>query len=438
MIAAAGRSCAFVTFGCKINLYDTQAIREAILELGYEEVDAAAEPDVLVVNACTVTAHAGGKSSAAVRRLARRHPHAAIIVTGCLTEDERGALAEVPGVFHVVGNEEKDQIPALLQGFARRPVGARKHHDLRRLRASRFEHRTRAFLKVQDGCDEFCSYCIIPHLRGPSRSRELADVIAEAQRMAGAGHRELVLTGIHLSRFGRDLAGPERLVDLLALLLQIPGVLRLRLSSIGEGAFTESFVRLFEATPALCRFFHIPLQSGSDAVLARMRRDYRVADYLDTVERVRAHLPGSQIATDLMVGFPGETEAEFEESLATCREVGFGRMHIFPYSPRPRTEAARLPSHLAPAEREARVARARAVEDEMARAARAEWLGRTVRVLVERHDDTRASGLSREGHTVEFEHGRARTPWNDEISVRIHAQRDGRLVGTALGTEEAR
>ena len=429
-----------MTFGCKINFYDTQAIREAILDLGYREVPLRGEArdahglDLLVVNNCTVTARAGDRGAAAVRRLARQNPEAQIVVTGCLTEEDRRAVSVVPGVHFVVGNEEKDQIPALLQGAGLRPTRGRRSRDIFELSASRFSHRTRAFLKVHDGCDSFCSYCIIPFLRGKSKSRTRDDVVAEARRFAEAGHREIVLTGIHLSQYGRDLRGEDtRLVALLRELRTIDGIDRVRLSSIGEGAFSDEFVAAFQEDPGLCRFFHIPLQSGSDAVLGRMRRDYDVAVYLGTIDRIRELLPDAMIATDLMVGFPGETEEEFAESLATARRSEFAKMHIFPYSPRPRTKAAQLPDPVPADVVTARMREARRLDAELAAAHRQSRVGTEAQVLVERHRDGRARGSARAGFEVTFPAPGARESWwNREVAVRIIGERDGRLEGEPL------
>ncbi len=430
--------CAFVTFGCKINSYDTQALRESILELGFREAPLAEGVDLVLVNSCTVTNTAGQKSVAAVRRLARRNPDAMVIVTGCMTEADRAALRAIPRVAHVVGNEEKDQIPALIMGGARVPTRGRRSRSIFRLRASHFTGRTRAFLKVHDGCDSFCSYCIIPFLRGKSHSRDPEDVLAEARRFAEAGHRELVLTGIHLSQFGRDLPGGYRLVTLLRALRSIPGIDRVRLSSIGEGAFSDEFVELFRTDPGCCPFFHIPLQSGSDSVLARMRRDYTVSEYLSTVDRIRERLPRSVVATDLMVGFPGETEREFEESLAVCRRVGFAKIHLFPYSPRGGTRAARMEGQVPALLREERMARARALEAELAAAERRRRIGARVEVLVETEDAGAASGLSREGLTVRFRRGDDGALWNREIPVLLTGEVDGTLAGEIADDGPAR
>ncbi|MEM7165089.1 MAG: tRNA (N(6)-L-threonylcarbamoyladenosine(37)-C(2))-methylthiotransferase MtaB [Planctomycetota bacterium] len=428
-------TCAFLTFGCKINYYDTEALRDSVLDLGYREVAPNDSADLYVINSCTVTGNAGEKSTAAVRRLARRNPEATIVVTGCMTDEDRTALAAIPGVVHVIGNEEKDQIPALLQGAERQRRKGRRGWNLVDLRTRRFVARTRAFLKIHDGCDEFCSYCVIPHMRGRSTSRPWRAVVEEAQELADSGHRELVLTGIHLSRYGRDLTATDRgrgsLTGLLDELRRVDGIERIRLSSIGEGAFSDEFVALFREDPTFCRFFHIPLQSGSDAVLQRMRRDYSVAEYMATIDRVREQLPDAFVSTDLMIGFPGETEAEFEESLATCRRAAFASMHLFPYSARPKTRAAQLPGHLAPSVKEERMRRAREVEAQLARQARTGVAGSQLDVLVESHKDGWASGLSREGWRVRFA-AAAETAnlRNHECRVRIDDASETPLLGS--------
>lgn len=402
------KRCAFITYGCRLNQYDTQAIREEVLSLGFEE-DSSADPEgpeagleLVVVNSCTVTARAGEKVEARVRSLARRNPDAAIIVTGCLTEEDRARIGGIPGVEHLVGNEEKDRIAEIVAGRARPGERAARRADrhIFSLGVSAFAGHTRAFLKIHDGCDDFCTYCVIPYLRGASRSRAPGDVIAEARRLAAAGHRELVLTGIHLRQYGFDLGLDAGLVELLPRLREIPGIDRLRLSSIGERAFGERLLALFRADDGLCPSFHIPLQSGSDSVLARMRRGYTSADYLATLERVRAELPSATVSTDLMVGFPGETEEEFEASLETCRRARFLHVHLFPYSPRPRTRAARLPGHVPDAVKLARMDRARALVAELSASERRSRVGARVRVLVETVDEGAATGLSREGLRV--------------------------------------
>ena len=393
---------AFITYGCRLNQYDTQAIREEVLGLGYEETDRDRDLDLIVVNSCTVTQRSGDKVESKVRSLSSRNPGATILVTGCLTDEDRTRLATIPGVEHLIGNEEKDLIPQIIEGHARTGVRKTRRNDrsIFDLGVSAFRGHTRAFIKVQDGCDSFCTYCIIPYLRGASRSRSREDVLAEAGRLAEAGHREVVLTGIHLREYGRDLGLEQGLIRLLADLRSLEGIDRVRLSSIGERTFTPEFLALFRGDPGLCPSFHIPLQSGSRTVLERMGRDYTRQEYLESLERIREALPHATITTDLMIGFPGETEAEFEESLETCREARFLHTHIFPYSPRPRTKAARLPDHVSQKVKGERVARAREVAEAAALAERTSRIGEPVHVLLERRREGTWSGLSREGLRV--------------------------------------
>ncbi len=397
--------CAFVTFGCKINQYDTQAIREEILDLGYREVGKAEGVDLVVVNSCTVTERAGQKVGERVRALTRRNPHADVIVTGCMSEDDRRQMLEIPGVTHLIGNEEKHRVAEIVAGAHPGEVpGKRKSRDIFGLKISGFEGRTRAFLKIQDGCDSFCSYCIIPYMRGGSRSRDHEPILAEAQRLADSGFTELVLTGIHLRQWGRDLGIEDGFGRLLKELREIPGIDRIRLSSIGEGAFSDRFLEAFEEDAGLCRFFHVPLQSGSARILKAMRRDYTLEEYCQAMQRVRERLPDATLATDLIVGFPGETEEDFQASLQRIDEIGFAKVHLFPYSPRPRTKAARLPDHVAAEVRNQRMQRARQHCNIVSQRVAEQRLGQSVLVLVEKTDGNgTAEGLSREGLRVAVE-----------------------------------
>jgi threonylcarbamoyladenosine tRNA methylthiotransferase MtaB len=407
---APGGRCAFVTYGCRLNQYDTQAIREELEELGVAEVpEEEGSLDLVVVNSCTVTARAGEKVEARVRALGRRHPEAQILVTGCVTDEDRSRLLELPGVEHIVGNEEKDRIASIVRGVGSPGEERRRRADrsIFRLGVRRFAGHTRAFVKVQDGCDSFCSYCIIPYLRGSSRSRAISDVVEEGRRVAEAGHREVVLTGIHLRQYGRDLGGDgggqqEGLLDLLHALRAIEGLDRVRLSSIGERAFTPRFLEAFAEDGGLCPSFHIPLQSGCDETLRRMGRDYSVEDYLATIEAIRTALPRAAISTDLMVGFPGEDDDEFHRSLETCERAAFSSMHVFPYSPRPRTRAARLPGHVDASVKQERAARARHLAESLGARDHSAEIGSCVDVLVERRGEGLLSGLSREGRRVEI------------------------------------
>jgi threonylcarbamoyladenosine tRNA methylthiotransferase MtaB len=433
-------SCAFVTFGCKINQYDTQAIREEIIDLGYSESGEAEGVDLLVVNSCTVTERAGEKVLEKIRSLTRKNPNARIIVTGCMSETDRLRLEKIPEVVHLIGNEEKHRVAEVIQGeplLATKPK--RRSREIFNLKISGFEGRTRAFLKIQDGCDSFCSYCIIPYMRGSSRSRDHGPVLEEARRLAAAGFSEVVLTGIHLRQWGLDLGIEDGLAALLGDLRRIEGLERVRLSSIGEGAFTKAFIDAFRADLGLCRFFHVPLQSGSDKILDRMRRDYSIETFVEAMERVRDRLPDAVLATDVIVGFPGETEADFCLTLQLLERLQFLKVHLFPYSPRPRTSAARLDGHVPPETRTERMVRARELCQQLQQRGLESRIGDRVQVLIEkgspRGSTMVAEGLSREGLRVLVESSSAiEIERGSEVEALLH-QREGAAIRAHLQSE---
>ena len=394
-------TCRFVTFGCKVNQYDSQAMREDLLSRGWTEA-AGTDADVVVVDTCSVTETAAREALRRIRQLARR-PGARVVVTGCMVPSHRAALEAIPCVFLLVTTDGKARLGEALSGPpspAPGPPGWLDGGagDTFRRGISRFAGRTRAFVKVQDGCDHACAYCIVPKVRGRSRSRAPEDAVAEARRLVGAGYRELVLTGIHLGAYGRDLPGRPRLFDLAARLLAIPGRWRLRLSSIESNELRAEDVEAFASlcaggpggsAPRLCPHLHLPLQSGSVEVLRRMRRPYDLAAFERTVAGLRARLPDVAITTDLLVGFPGETDRDAAATLAAAERLAFSRIHAFPFSPRPGTEAAGMAGTVpAPTVR----ARMRA----LARVARASaesfhrrFVGRDTEVLVEERPDRR-------------------------------------------------
>ncbi|MCZ6597932.1 MAG: MiaB/RimO family radical SAM methylthiotransferase [Planctomycetota bacterium] len=339
-----GGSVRFVTFGCKANQYDTQVLREALLRRGWREEERDAE--LVVINTCTVTAEAGAKARKLARRVARENPAAKIAMIGCLAESEPEILRELPNVEWVLGN-----------GEAKRPV-----HFLRALGCeldpeelgipagiTAFAGHTRAFLKIQDGCDMACAFCIIPSVRGPSRSRPAAELAAEVRRLLASGHREIVLCGIHIGHWGRDLGARlgallEELAAVEVLVDGEPIDWRLRLSSIEATEVEESGVlaALVRHPRRIAPHLHMPLQSGDDRVLRAMNRWYDAAAYLAACERIRAALDRPAFTADVLVGFPGEDEAAFANTLAVARAAGFARIHVFPFSPRPGTAAASL------------------------------------------------------------------------------------------------
>lgn len=373
---------AFITFGCKVNQYDAEELREAALALGYEEVPPTAAADFYVVSTCTVTAEGFAKSRRAVLRAARRNPGAKILVVGCSTEKERSSLRSIPQVALLGGNEEKRRVAGFLSG--RRPDDAPSAEagDGWGAGIERFHGRTRACVKVQDGCDSFCSFCIVPFVRGRSRSRPPERVLGEVRRLVENGYKEIVVSGVRIQDYGKDLGLSGGLSSLLRQIAGVPGILRIRLSSLGPRGFDDELIDVLR-TPAFCPHWHVPLQSGSDRILARMRRDYSASDFLRLIEKLRRFFELPSISTDVIVGFPGETDEDFEETLRLCREAAFSKIHIFPYSKREGTLGSRLDGQLPSEEIRRRASVLRELEEELASRYKSNFVGRVVRVLVE-------------------------------------------------------
>ncbi len=345
---------AIYTLGCKVNQYETQAMEQELRARGHETVSFSREADAYVVNTCSVTAASDQKCRQAVHRARREHPEAVVAVCGCWSQTH-AAEARALGADVLAGTGDRMGFLGLLERAVREraasggrsapleavdPPFERRHFEW--LPAGGPEGRTRALLKVEDGCANFCSYCIIPYARGPVRSLSLGEAAVQALELKNRGYREIVLTGIEISSWGRDLHQGQTLIDLLeAVSAAVPGV-RLRLGSLEPRTVTEEFCRRAAVLPDLCPQFHLSLQSGCDATLKRMRRKYDTARYLQSVELLRGTFHHPAVTTDLITGFPGETEEEFQETLDFIQECGFARMHIFPYSERPGTPAAEM------------------------------------------------------------------------------------------------
>ena len=383
-------SVAFHTLGCKVNQYDTQAMRERFEQAGYQTVDFGQSADVYVVNTCTVTGTGDKKSLQAIRRCHRQNPDAAIVVCGCLAQ-RAAQEVRLPGVRLVLGTQRRGEVVELLEQAIREDcalvaVEALKKAPFEHLSVRAHEGHTRATMKIQEGCDRYCAYCIIPSVRGPIRSRPVCEIRAEAQALADAGFAELVLTGIHLTSYGRDLPGDQTLLDAIAAAHEVPGVRRIRLGSLEPVIVTQAFVQGLKKLPKVCPQFHLALQSGSDTVLSRMRRRYTAAEFLRACALLREAFPGCALTTDVMTGFPGETEEEFEQTAKTCRAAGFSRMHVFPYSERAGTKAAEMDGSVPRAVREERARRLIALGREMEREALLARVGREDEVLIEETD----------------------------------------------------
>lgn len=382
---------AFYTLGCKTNQYETQAMEHLLLEKGHEIGSFEEACDGYVINTCSVTAVADKKNRAVIRRCRRDNPQAVIAVCGCYSQHDPDAVRAL-GIDVIGGSGQRQAFVEMLLDAA----GEKRHEEQldnalgRRefecLPAGGLEERTRAMLKVQDGCVNFCTYCIIPYTRGPIRSAPLEVAVAQAKELAVRGYREIVLTGIEIAGWGQDQPGKPELALLVEEICKAVPDLRIRLGSLEPRVVTEDFCRRLSVFPNLCPQFHLSMQSGSDTVLSRMKRKYDTARYYQSVELLRKFFPECAVTTDMIVAFPGETEEEFAESLAFIRKCAFADMHIFPYSRRPGTPADKMPGQHNNATKEARSRAAIALAEEMSRAYREGFIGRTLEVLFEERE----------------------------------------------------
>ncbi len=382
---------AFYTLGCKTNQYETQAMERFLLDLGHEIGNFDEGCDGYVINTCSVTAVADKKNRAVIRRCRRDNPNAIIGVCGCYSQHAPESVREL-GIDVLGGSGKREEfIGMMLSAMTDKTHRESLDNALRRrefevLPAGGLEERTRAMLKVQDGCVNFCTYCIIPYTRGPVRSAPLEVAVAQAKELAQRGYKEIVVTGIEIASWGVDLPGkPEPALMIEAVCKAVPA-LRVRLGSLEPRIVTEEFCERLSRLSNLCNQFHLSMQSGCDTVLQRMKRKYDTARYIKSVCLLNAYFPGCAITTDMIVAFPGETEEEFEKSLAFIRRCGFADMHIFPYSRRPGTPADKMPGQLGNAAKEERSRAAIAVAQEMSSAYRQTLMGSTQSVLFEEQD----------------------------------------------------
>lgn len=363
------------SLGCKLNQSEMESLQAQLEAAGWESAPAC-EADLIVLNTCAVTAEAARKSRQALRRLRAEAPRARVVATGCYAELWPQEVAAAARPDAVIGNRDKERLADLLQ--ARFPPVAA---PARKERPAPAWPRTRAFIKIQDGCDNACAYCVVHIARGRSRSLPADGVIAQVREAADADRKEVVLTGVNIGAYGQDTGGPD-LGGLIQRILAETTVPRIRLSSVEPWSFREEWLELWD-NPRLCPHFHLPLQSGSDAVLRRMNRPYSAGDFLRLVWAIRRALPDAAITTDIIVGFPGETERDHRDTLALAEEAGFARIHVFPFSPRPGTPAASMPDAVPRDEVLRRSAELRAIGTGLATAYAERFLGRTMEVLWE-------------------------------------------------------
>lgn len=351
------KKAALHNLGCKVNAYELEAIQQMLEQQGYEIVPFAPGADIYIINTCTVTNIADRKSRQMLHKAKKMNPDAVVVACGCYVQAAGEKLEQDSAIDLVVGNNKKKEIPAILEEYFREKEEGRSgsgtwvtdmthNREYETLSISRTAEHTRAFIKVQDGCNQFCTYCIIPYARGRVRSRRPEDVLEEVRRLAESGCQEVVLTGIHLSSYGVDLEEGQNLLALIRTIHAVDGIRRIRLGSLEPGIITEEFAEAIAALPKVCPHFHLSLQSGCDTVLERMNRRYRSEEYMEKCRLLRRVYDRPALTTDVIVGFPGETEEEFEASRAFVEEVNFFETHIFKYSRREGTRAAAMPDQI--------------------------------------------------------------------------------------------
>ncbi|RMF49877.1 MAG: tRNA (N(6)-L-threonylcarbamoyladenosine(37)-C(2))-methylthiotransferase MtaB [Chloroflexota bacterium] len=418
--------------GCRLNQSEVDSLARQFLAHGHSLTDAPAEADLMVVNTCAVTQEAVRSSRQSIHRLHRANPQARIAVTGCYAHLAPESVRRMAGVAHVVDNYAKEALLSIVTG---EPLAAVQPFDLEPLARQALigaGGRTRAFLKVQDGCDRHCTFCITRVARGKGRSRPIADVVAEAQMLSAHGYQELVLTGVHLGSYGHDLGQPEALVHLLRALLQETSVPRLRLSSLEPWDLPRALFALWEDR-RLCRHLHLPLQSGCDATLRRMARRTTQAAFRALIAEVRAIMPDAAIATDVIVGFPGESDKEFAISYAFIEEMDFAALHVFRYSPREGTPAARMPHQVPEAVKRARAEKLLALSQQCSRRFAERFIGQKRPVLWEAISGATEHGFINNGYTDNFLRVRCVVPHvlsNLLTDVQLEAlAEDGALLG---------
>lgn len=425
------KKAASFALGCKVNQYESEAIAELFAEKGYEIVGIDEEADVYVINTCTVTNFGDKKSRQLIRKVKRQNENAIVAVVGCYAQTAPKELMEIAGVNLVIGTKDRAQIVEMVEQYDR-ANGVENHvSDIMKERVfeplsiQKLANRTRAYLKIQDGCSQYCSYCIIPYARGPIRSREPQEVVAEVKRLAENGFKEVVLTGIHVASYGKDRRDTS-LPDILKQVHEVEGIERIRFSSIEPNVVTEEFAQTMAALPKVCDHFHLSLQSGCDKTLKEMNRKYDTEKYRQAAATLRKYLPKVALTTDIIVGFPGETEEDFRESYAFAEEIGFAKIHVFPYSPKRGTPAAARKDQLLNAVKAERSHTLIQLSDKMAAEFLANAVGTDAEVLYER---AVGDGIY-EGHTTNYMkvHGRSEVDLTNRICKTHITRAEGEML----------
>ncbi len=390
------KKAAFYTLGCKVNQYETEAMTESFENAGYEIVDYSEYADVYIINTCTVTNMGDRKSRQIIRRAREKNPEALVAVVGCYSQIAPGEVLEIPEVSLVVGTDERSRMVELVEYAMQKEEKLNMVNDIMKVREfeempiKSYKSRTRAFLKIQEGCDQYCTYCIIPYARGHIRSRKPDSIIAEVKELAENGFREIVLTGIHVASYGKDL-GNTSLIDIIEKIHEIDGIRRIRMSSVDPNVMTDGFIERLSRLPKICGHFHLSLQSGCDETLKRMNRKYTTGEYRRVVEKLREVFADVAITTDLIVGFPGETEEEFQKTVDFVEEIAFSGMHVFKYSQRSGTPAAKYENQVKPQVKDARSKVITAIAEKNEEKFKKAFIGRSKPVLYEQPFDGQKS-----------------------------------------------
>ena len=401
-----GKKAALHNLGCKVNAYETEAMQEMLEKAGYEIVPFKEGADVYVINTCTVTNIADRKSRQMLHRARKMNPDAVVVAAGCYVQAQDGK-GQDPCIDIVLGNNHKKDLVRILDEYAAERASAAEIEDISRTREYESLHltkpgdHTRAYIKVQDGCNQFCTYCIIPYARGRVRSRVMEDVLHEVRELAEGGYKEVVLTGIHLSSYGIDFDRERHLLELIRAVHEVDGIERIRLGSLEPGIITEEFARELSRIPEICPHFHLSLQSGCDATLKRMNRRYTSAEYAEKCRILRKYFDDPALTTDVIVGFPGETEEEFRASYDFVDSIDFYETHIFKYSRRSGTKAAVMPDQVSEQVKAERSAVMIGLGERKRAAYEKRYVGREVEVLVE-EDAVMDGRCVQVGHTKEY------------------------------------
>ena len=411
----------YISLGCKVNAYESSALSSRLEEKGYKRDNT--NPDVAFINTCSVTATADQKSRQHIRKLLTKYPKAIIVVMGCYSQGQHEFIKNEINPHIIVGTSNRDKIPELIEEYQR--TGKRidltdeksRFFEYEELGVTNHSENVRAYLKIQDGCDNFCSYCLIPFRRGKSRSRPHQEIIEEAKYLVSKGYKEIVLTGIHIGGYGKDLEN-DSFSNLVEDLLNIKDLYRLRISSIEASEIDDKLIELINTRDNLASHFHIPLQSGSEDVLVRMNRKYNKAQFLEKLNKIKKACPNVAFTTDVIVGFPGETDEEHQESKAFIKECGFNMLHVFPFSSREGTKASCMPNHVDPRVKKIRDLDLISLSNELWSKYEDENVGKDVEVLIEQFDEKSGCYI---GHTSNY--------------LEVKTPKDGHFVGEIVKTQ---